>query len=696
MTQQPRTLVHLAVCFALLGPAVATARAQENTQQKPTPDATQTTAYQQATKVERESWRQTILHTPLPKEGCFFATYPETQWREMPCKPPSTKLYPPKRPGMIRVQTVGGAGPDFSAIPNSGRIIEAEGSFDSVTGVSSECDVPCNPSTDVCPVNPSCSTPGATPNSFSLQLNTKIFDTHTCNGSNPVATWTITGGKCQGWEQFVYSSSNSGSIQYWIENYGPPGTQCPTPRGASCVAGSAAFDGWCPFQFTSSDPVYCVVNGKNFAGAPAETITSLDPNSPGALKLTGAAAGFNGNTTDAVYVTEGGTVYPATGGNYFPDLGSQWQEAEFNVFGDGNASQAAFNANSTLQVRTSVASGTALAPSCDQAGFTGESNNLTLVQLLPPVAHTGIPSLVFKESNAAGSTQTTCAGAVTVGDTHITTFDGLYYDFQASGDFVLAQDGYDFIVQARQASGAPTWPNAAVNKAIATQMGKTRVALYIEPTRLVVDGVVTSLADGKATLLSTGVQISRQGNVYTISSESGDQVRATLNSTWIDAAVGLGFSPRPNVRGLLGNPLGNARELVTSIGVVMTAPVLFQDLYHTYAESWRVPPRESLFTGETRFGIPTKAFYASDLTRQQAARGLAACKAAGIKNTTLLDSCVLDTTVLNDKTAVKVFVEMPLPHYVIKPGAKGKNIDCDCDDRDHDHDRDHDRDKDRH
>jgi len=311
---------------------------------------------------------------------------------------------------------------------------------------------------------------------------------------------------------------------------------------------------------------------------------------------------------------------------------------------------------------------------------------------LPPVAHTGIPSLVFKESNVAGSTQTTCAGAVTVGDTHITTFDGLYYDFQASGDYVLAQDGYDFIVQARQASGAPTWPNAAVNKAIATQMGKTRVAIYIEPTRLVVDGVPTNLADGKTTLLPTGVQISRQGNVYTISSESGDQVRATLSSTWIDAAVGLGFSPRPNVRGLLGNPLGNARELVTYNGVVLKAPVLFRDMYHTYAESWRVRLRESLFTGETRFGIPAKAFYASDLTREQAAHALKVCKAAGIKNRTLLDSCILDTTVLHDDTAVKVFVDLPLPHHVIKPGAKGNDNDCDCDDHDRDKDREHDRD----
>jgi hypothetical protein len=154
--------------------------------------------------------------------------------------------------------------------------------------------------------------------------------------------------------------------------------------------------------------------------------------------------------------------------------------------------------------------------------------------------------------------------------------------------------------------------------------------------------------------------------------------------------VGLGFSPRPQVQGLLGNPLGNALQLITSNGVVLTTPVLFQDLYHTYAESWRVLPKESLFTEETRvgFSIPTKPFYAGNLSLKQAAHALAVCKAAGIKNRDLLDSCVLDTTVLNDKTAIKVFVHLTPPRHVIQPGAHPRKHDHDCDCDDHDRDRD--------
>jgi hypothetical protein len=92
------------------------------------------------------------------------------------------------------------------------------------------------------------------------------------------------------------------------------------------------------------------------------------------------------------------------------------------------------------------------------------------------------PAIVSRQSNAPG-TMASCQAAKGLGDTHLTTFDGLLYDFQAAGDFILAETGPDFVVQTRQVSGAPTWPNASVNKAVATRMGKTRVAVCL-PNRL--------------------------------------------------------------------------------------------------------------------------------------------------------------------------------------------------------------------
>src|SRR5258706_13469990 len=102
-----------------------------------------------------------------------------------------------------------------------------------------------------------------------------------------------------------------------------------------------------------------------------------------------------------------------------------------------------------------------------------------------------------------------CVGGTSIGDTHLTNFNGLYYDFQASGDFLLAATGEHlsqrrhhrreapgFVVQTRQKSGAPAWPNASVNKAVAMQFGKTQAGVCLEPTRLMVNGKQRTVADG--------------------------------------------------------------------------------------------------------------------------------------------------------------------------------------------------------
>ena len=627
----------------------------------------QATDASKPTEVEVETWRQKMLQTPQPTKGCFTATFPDPAWHEVACSTEPTRIRLPRRGGGMRTEVIGGVNGDFVARV-TGHISQAEGSFENITGVTSETQT----ETDTSTTPPTVTT---YPNAYGLQLNTDFFPTSVCSTSPyelPAYATSPYYRGCRGWEQFLFSSFGGAGIQYWIANYGPPGTLCPAPRHVGCDGIHTYHDGWCEYQNTPADPVQCVVNGLAAPALPPGTTAPLDINIGLHVKLRGQSAGIGGIVNDAAIVTYGGWLATAPGENYFSDLASSWQMAEFNIFGSCCGFQADLNIGSTMDVRVAVTSGSALAPDCAFRSFTGETNNLTLVDLPGPVAHTGTPALVFRQSNAPGSVQVTCTGAITIGDTHITTFDGVYYDFQASGDFLLAQDGPDFVVQARQASGAPTWPNAAVNKAVATRMGGTRVALYIEPTRLEVDGAATALADGATILRPTGVQVSRKGNFYSISDERGNSVRATLNSTWIDVAVGLGHAPHSAVRGLLGNPEGNGKELVTADGVVLKAPVLFRDLYKSFAESWSVPPKESLFTGATsvKFGIPAKPFYAADLTREQSARAVAACQAAGDKHPALLDACTLDTTVLNDKAAVKAFVGAAAPRYVIKPVLK--------------------------
>jgi hypothetical protein len=239
------------------------------------------------------------------------------------------------------------------------------------------------------------------------------------------------------------------------------------------------------------------------------------------------------------------------------------------------------------------------------------------------------------------------------------------YDFQAAGDFVLAQTDKDFIVQARKVSGAPRWPNATVNKAVATRMGETRVAFCTAPSRLVVDGTATEVGEGETLSLPSGVDVLRIGNVYVVADQSGNAMRAEFIDTYINASVGLGRWPA-KVRGILANVDGHVNKIEARTGTVLTAPFAFADLYHEYADSWRVPKKESLLSvcGEVEDGIPERPFYAKDLDPQVYKSARAACTEAGVKAKSLLDACTLDVAFFDSETAAKVFVGLRPPAAV--------------------------------
>ena len=266
-----------------------------------------------------------------------------------------------------------------------------------------------------------------------------------------------------------------------------------------------------------------------------------------------------------------------------------------------------------------------------------------------------------------------CQTGSSVGDTHLTTFDGLLYDFQASGDFLLVESDKGFVVQTRQASGAPRWPKASVNKAVATQMDKTRVALCLDPTRLVINGKPNDLGDHKSLSLPSGVSVSRSGNVYVITRRSGETVSAELKNGWIDVSVGLGHAPQATVRGLLGNANGTiGDDIATRDGTVLKQPVSFADLYHRYADSWRVAAADSLVCADPKVepGVPETPFYANDLDPAEYARVRVICTAAGVKGQSLLDACTLDLEVLGDETATRVFARAPAPTAVARTDSR--------------------------
>jgi len=89
-----------------------------------------------ATRGQLAIWRRSMVVTARPTRGCFVAAYPQMQWTEAHCTAAPKVPLRPRSGGARLAQTVGD-GSDFSAVVASEATL-GEGSFDSVSGVTSE------------------------------------------------------------------------------------------------------------------------------------------------------------------------------------------------------------------------------------------------------------------------------------------------------------------------------------------------------------------------------------------------------------------------------------------------------------------------------------------------------------------------------------------------------------------------------
>jgi hypothetical protein len=573
------------------------------------------------TATDEDQWRMQLPQATVPPSQCATASYPKLQWTAVACAPAPAIPQSPRDPSTPRVPDVVGNGEDLSAMAPSGHISQAIGSFDSAS-VTSEAGQLAGSGPQVA-------------NTFSLQLNTDFFTTPACAGSPNV--------NCKGWEQFIFDNRTAnawGYIQYWLIQYNAP-----------CPSGGVA---WNQFSFAGSSDIYCWHNAPSNVPVPPQPATNLAN-----LRV----AGVTTATTDAITVYVGGTAYMASGDNRL-SLSGGWGVAEFNVFGNGGGSQANFNSGASANVRTRIIYGGSAAPTCLAQGFTGETNNLGFTASPPAAAPPG-PALEFGEDTSGGSVPDCAADGTTIGDTHLHTFGGTSYDFQATGDFLLAQANPNFTVQARQVSAAVAgYPDAAMNSAIATKMGATRVAVCAsKQADLYVNGSPISVASGAARLVD-GVSISRSDDTYTVIDEHGNSIQVTLRQngtaqTWLDVNVGLGQWPT-TVRGLLGNADNSAKVLQGGDGQTYQTPIDFAALYGTYGQSWRVPVYDSLLNdcgqvGEE--GNPKAPFFVDNLDPTLRRQAQQICQQTGVKENapTILDECTLDVAVLG-KDAAQVYV----------------------------------------
>jgi hypothetical protein len=581
----------------------------------------------------QDEWRKTMSLTPPPHKGCFTAAYPNMEWLEVQCGVVSGG---PHYPSQGNAQ---GNDNTFIAI-STGGVSAAIGSFDSVTGATRVLD----------------SMSGA--DKFSLQLNTNFFPVSLC----PLDPSDLSGHTWCGWQQFVFASEASAGqdavfLEYWLRDWEdwlhtrPQIPQCPT--------------GW--DWVGDGSRQHCRIISMGYL-LPHQSITNLrDMILAGSLQ-TKSNTDSTLNTVTVAFGA-GPTMGSIKDGDFLDlTLNFGWTEAEFNVFGQNNASQAQLSPGTTLVVRTQIAdnAGNQYPPVCIHLlGFTRETNNLNLIGQ-PAITVAQFPSITFQESTNSPTQGPDCAASV--GDTHLTTFDGLFYDFQTTGEFLLAQPAPDFVVHTQQVSGAPKWPNTAINKALGVKMGQTQVAICLDPYRLEIDGRPARLDKGKSLSLPGGVSLLRRGDTYFIWRPGRDGVRADVNGNeYINVYVG--HVPGAKEGGLLGNANGaTSDDIAIQGGSVLNQPVSFTDLYGRYADSWRVPPNASLLCKGQNIpsGKPGAPIYANNLTQNQYNYAQGVCTAAGVKDPTLLEACILDVTVIGSDKAANAFVGLTPPVAVMR------------------------------
>jgi hypothetical protein len=607
-----------------------------------------------ATQENLQAWHSTMTKVPRPSAGgCFTAAYPEVVWRETACVAPPSVPMAPKRGPAPRRDMGGGIGGIVTERPleaSSIPITRAYGSFEKVinpnllrvNSVPREAEPGEPPS------------PPTMPDSYTLQLNTNRFRVEECADS-------AAPGLCWGWKQFVFA--NDGTPQ-------PNPNPNLTPSRLYIVYWLLHYNQTCPDNWTDF-PDRGEIHCSREVGAPPIPNISIKNIASPTLRLEGSITKtVDGKDADAITFNDGAThVFTATGPEIIlhplpPEPALGWTQVEFNVFGFGRGAMAVFNPEASFNVRTTIDGASPLKPGCEPVGYSDEKNNL---HFGPPgaVPTSPAPALIINESVTGLVATDACKAAEVVGDTHQYTFAGLFYDFQATGDFVEAQAGSTFEVQTRKVSGAPTWPNTSVNRSVAMRMGTSRLALC-DGTRLVVNGITTGLPSGESLLLPTGVAIHRVNNVYTFKDPAGNSVRVKANAGYIDLGLGLGPGAA-TVRGLLGNPNGDPNYLEARDGSVLRVPLSHADLYGRFGNSWRVSPSATLLQpcNTVTGGNPTAPFYAGNLDPYRRLAAQEICRAASV-TPQWLDTCSLDVAVLGSNAAT-VYIGLQRPAVDANP-----------------------------
>ncbi|MCK2218399.1 VWD domain-containing protein [Actinomadura sp. ATCC 31491] len=244
-------------------------------------------------------------------------------------------------------------------------------------------------------------------------------------------------------------------------------------------------------------------------------------------------------------------------------------------------------------------------------------------------------------------------GGLVKGEPHFTTLDGLGYDLQSVGEFVLAaSDRYGLEVHGRL-SPASGGRDVSVMFDAAMEAGDHKVEFH--ENDLYLDGQKFTLDTDKILYLGKDAFVLRKDGKWLVMFDGLDGPVLS----WRRGAAGLYLPPSADsdLVGLLGNADGDPKnDLKLRDGTQLPATATPAQLHTDYANSWRLDDTESLFTygpGEstatfTDLQFPSRVVTIHDLTPEQMQLASAQCEASGVQPGVPFNDCVLDMALTAD------------------------------------------------
>ena len=268
------------------------------------------------------------------------------------------------------------------------------------------------------------------------------------------------------------------------------------------------------------------------------------------------------------------------------------------------------------------------------------------------------------------------------GEPHFVTPDGLSYDLQSVGEFVLARsEKYGLEVQGRL---SPASGGRDVSVMFQAAMEVNDHIVEFDEDDLIVDGQAQNLEDGHILYLGEDSYIIRKGKSHVV---AWDGVDGPLLS-WKRGFVNLWVPPSPDndLEGLLGNSDGDpSNDLRLKDGTQLPADASATVLHTDFADSWRISNDESLFTygeGESTETFTDRTFPQSyvtihDLSAEQIVEATAKCEEAGVQAGPPFNGCILDLALTADDSFASSAAQRQ--GISLDPQAQKVNADGDLD-----------------